>query len=440
MQLFFQLKLLIMHTIRTLLHKGLSWIALESMTTQTLLALHTIALFRTISLEMYGTIGIIYSLCYLIASLATAGLDSTLGSMRALLNSQNNVQRIMKEQSLYTALIIVVGCIIVWYIYGPFIQNHKVLSCILLCIIGAEATKKTLKSYCALLGNFKTPALIEVGLVTSYIGMLWGIYLIHQSFNLYTLFIPLLISTGISTFYFCYELYKQYTKLPVTSSSLYTPSAWPRLHGLFVHSNHYIFSGNVLVPLAASTLGLSYAALLKLLSNCMHTIITNIEKMFGLTSTVLFAHTKNKQYVLLLIMRYVLPFVLISFSIGMYAIHTFLSYKQSLDLFPLACAYILIHVTHVIALTYERLLLDRNKGLILLYITVLTSLLSFSIWHIQSGMYTSFLLYCALSRILYLLSLMMYSYATWRIVPYGSLSFRSLYVPMILFLIVYFYR
>lgn len=432
-----------MNHLHSLFIRGLSWCALESITTQALLACHTICLFRILPITTYGLTGIIFSICYLIVTIATTGLDSTLGPIQATLTSKDALKESVQEQSIYSFSLLCISLCIALGIYFPFIQDNMPLCIFIVGISIVEILKKIAKSYMALMGEFRKVAYTELILICSYISMVWGIYAYMHIITLFSLFIPLFISTFIAALYSAYQLISCYSQLPkdehLQKKGLYR-HAKLRMFSWLTHITHCIFSGNVLVPLIASTVGIQHAAILKLVSNCIHTAIATIEKVFGLTSTVLFAYTNSqqKQYVFSLITRYLSPLIVVLSSMGMYGVYTFLFHQNTMHLFPFLLAYSVIHINNLLALTYEKLLLNQTKGAVLINCTLIATALALFSWYITGSTYTYTLMYIALSRCIYCISLAGYTYIKFNIKPSFPTSIKPLLASAFILMVMYF--
>jgi len=431
-----------------LFHKGLSWGALESISIQLLLTLHTILLFTVVPTSLYGEIGIIFSLMYLVILCATAGLDSSLGATDWYTkSSRQSTLRIFGIHATYTAVLIVIGLITLFCLYTSFVQSNKVLCATITGIIVCEVAKKTAKVYFSLLGNFKKSAFLDVLLTVSYIITIWSIYGITGTLSPITLCVPLFFSAAISALYGWHILLCHYKNLPSPSTTAVTAAArrtpWYailsiRTYALLTQSTHLVFSGNVLVPLVAAHIGLQQAGIIKLISNCIHTALVIIEKMFGITSTVLFAQTIRKQYVFLLVTRYLLPIIGIGSVLAIGGIYVFLLCKQHLYLFSCMVSYSAIHINNLLSLTYERLLLDSKKGHIILGIALFATLIMYSVWYVTHCSYTHALMYIAFSRFLYFIGLSVYTFRVFRIKPSAHISFGQMAASIALFILVYF--
>ncbi len=418
---------------------GTSWGAIESILFHATLTIHNIALFRILPLELYGTVGALFSVCYLMVTIATMGLDSTLGATLGSTHTKERVNNVLKQQLLYTITLLSICALIAIGLYQSFIIRHIYLTLVLTGIIFAETVKKSAKALLTVACAFRVTALADLGLITSYITMVWGTYACGIPLTITHLFVPLLLSACGSALYSCIRVYQWYKQLPATINATPISSAGrARFHSFFTQFAHLAYSGNILVPLVASTMGLAHAGILKLISSCIHSAIIVIERTFGITSTVLFAHTTNRRYAFSLATQYLIPLTVGGACFMVIFLHKVLSQSTLLYAFPFAVAYVGIYVCSALSLTYERLLLSETRGDVIGLAHAVSMLISFCTWILLGMGYMHILTCIALARLLYLIIVASVSYILWRIHPPIHLHVGHVALSTVFFAFMYF--
>ena len=404
-----------MTSLEKLFKRGVSWGMIESILSHTILTIHTIALFKTIPQDLYGISGVVFSIMYIIIGFSTAGIDSVIGVTQGAIPSKEQVAYTFKEQLAVTLGILGCSIFVVSLLYKHMIYQHPMLLVFVAIIIIAESFKKVAKAFFALAGIFHINCVVECATTTSYTISVWSLYYTYQNITLRILLAPLSIVSLLVALYTYKNLATYYHKIPSIPNTQLQSGITLRLQALITYASHTIYSSNILVPLVASIMGMQQAGFIKLISNCMHSLIAIIEKTYGLVSTVLFSYTKNKQAALTLVNRHLLPYLNCLMPLLLTAFFIFLPNHRAF--MPLIGAYMFLHISNILATSYERLLLDRNHGHILLWgNSIVVGTVFFIMYY--SGC-TNILWAAASSRVFYNIMIACYSYNKWNITAYS---------------------
>ena len=362
--------------------RSIAWNALESISYQLLLLCHQIALFKMSSSATYGLIGSLFSLTSLIVTITNFGLDITLSPFYKLLTQSKQkfrtilIQQLLLEYALLGVLIIS-GLIAKsllpqsWGIHQLTI-NMILLLILLICFEGA---KKTLRMLLQLGFLNHTTAIVEIITIISYISLVWLGYFIGFPITLELVFIPMLLVSIVSTLILSLYVYSYYKSLP-NHSSLDIPSDLggrifrSRFFNFLNQISHMVFSSNFLVPFFALQFGLAQAGLLKLVSAITHCITVILQKVFGLSSSLLLSHLKNddlatKQHAFLTItnrLNQVLYGIIIFLIFNFETLLNLSSFSGSNLTFTLAYLFLIISFSENFFIAYEKFYIAEEKA------------------------------------------------------------------------------
>lgn len=290
-----------MTTIHKLFGYSAAWNMLESVWYQVMLFAHQCALYHILSATEYGKIGTLFSLIYLAIALFNFGLDSSISPffLHASKSKNDAWKSIILPIILHlgTLLLIAVAGIGGAYYLDVSSFSLDASLCILMGLIFvSEALKKSLRTvlHCAFKNNLTTA--IELITITGYIGIVWTLHFFGYVLGLYTLFVPMAITSLLSLSLLCITTYSWYCSLPHSGES---PSPTSRIirHRVCAYGtqlSNIFFSANFLVPLFAWQFGVEYAAILKLISYFTYFIHTVIYKAFGISLQACFAALKQE--------------------------------------------------------------------------------------------------------------------------------------------------
>lgn len=287
--------------------RSLAWNTLEAVFYQGLLLAHQLFLFQSVDRSMYGLIGSLFSLTYLIVTLINFGFDVSLAPFfKIACTSRQSFRKIFMIQLIPEYLLIVTffGLFVLGFHYiSPewTIRYQLTLSLAtgLMLLALLESAKKTFRAILHLsFLNHKT-AFVEVATIMSYIGLVWGYHFLGHPFSLGLIFMPMIITSGISCMVLGWHTKQLYNKLP--NVPLEKPHALlqvrilkNRFFNFLNQISHVLFSSNFLVPFFAMQFGLQQAGILKLVSTIVYCITVILQKVFGISSASMLAHIKEE--------------------------------------------------------------------------------------------------------------------------------------------------
>lgn len=275
------------------------WNTIESIVYHGTLMSHQWLVFNTMPRETYGLAGILFSIIYLSISLINMGFDHAVGThwQESCRSKKHFIHHVWYQLiPNYIVIIIATSGLLLSGVYYPYINTYLVL--ILAVIIGSESMKKSGKVILQLMFKSHITASTDSMAIVLYTSMVWGWYGYTQNFTLYSVFVPLLISSLLSAMLFFSEIIKFYSELSDEQEVTFNnkPIAHNRLYSFLSDMSQQLFSGNILIPLLAMHVGLHTVGTFKLISHLCHSVGAIIYNVFGLTSQVLFAHAKNMHY------------------------------------------------------------------------------------------------------------------------------------------------
>lgn len=281
------------------LFKGLAWNTFESIIYQSLLVIHFIVLYRHTDPSLFGTIGVIFSLVYLMTFIVNGGLDTALAPYARLLMNNRHFWRAIFIPHLIVQLIICAAIGILSIGINIFFLHRLsyMVSSILALVLITETTKKTIRTVAHLTFHNQLTALVELATLSIYLSMVWTSYFFYTGISLILIFLPLFITSLLSCLILGIAMYHFYMQLPDNDELPIPPNTTfirTRFYTYGTHLGHILFSSNFLIPFFAFHIGLAHTGIFKLMSSITHTITSMLYKIFGPTSQALFSHMVNR--------------------------------------------------------------------------------------------------------------------------------------------------
>lgn len=324
--------------------KSIRWNFLDACIYQTVLTGHYAALFFATTPAFFGMMGTLFSLVFLLATVANAGLDTTFSAFYTRVVSSRFQMRtiIMRHLGATTVIACILGMLmlLLWislpYGMPPFSLS---LALTLLGILICESIKKSLRMLLQL--AFRTPIVagIESATVVGYVGSVWLGHLCGVPLTLMHLFLPMLIcwlGATLASVFFVYQLYRELPPLPTAltepiSQNLFIKNRFLNLLNQLVHQ---LFSSNFLVPLFALRGGFAVAGQLKLVCYISYGITSALQKIIGFSASALFAQlvgkeSKNMRHAFMLVQKTLLLFLASIFLLTMVIGIGFLFFTQA---------------------------------------------------------------------------------------------------------------
>lgn len=407
-----------MKTITEQFLSGIRWNTLEACLYQGILWGCHIALFSNLDRAAYGTIGILFSLLYIGVSLCSLGLDSALSPfIRYITHSKASFKGLLGVHCipnlvLYGALLLLSCTYDLNNFFSLFGIAHldQIFIFIFIMLLVTESIKKTVKTLLGLLFYNQMLATLEIIYIITYVTTIAALYYAHIPLTVYSIFLPVFIYSAVIAGILIATLFHYYNQLPETRDGiepgLIKRMLSSRIFGYINQLGHIPFTGNMLVPLFAFHLGISQAAIAKVISATLQSISTIINKIIGQTSEAAFAHahaysssSDEKHSIFALANRYVYSImayvflILCAFNYKTIVAHAFI---PDLHANTILIAFALLLVIEPLFMTYEKKYLVEEKGYSLLYYN-LTMLLLFGAWIYSNCAYPLLCLLCLTS-------------------------------------------
>ena len=287
----------------------------------------------------------------------------------------------------------------------------------------------------------KQIALAELGMLTSYIVMIWAIYFFTGSISLFTIFVPMLVTASCELIYLLLKLFRYYNQLPsVTTEPIHIPLIVifkQRVYNYIHQVTKTIFSPNSMTLLFAYMLGFQQAATIKFFTNIITLGYTCIHKTIGVTSGATLSAMNQTSFnqIQIIFAKITKTYFQFLYSMGiMIAIVIGYSWYTT-TITPLMIAqitlFLVIGFLENITLTYEQLFISQHRSKILACINLFELSLLLPIIYWGASIYTGLFVLMAFIFIklgsLYIITLLAQRY--WRIQPIAPKNF---YISMII--------
>jgi hypothetical protein len=279
--------------------RSLYWNAFNACLYQGILTIHYAALFYVTDSHFFGTMGSLFSLVFLLATMVNMGLDGTLSTFftRTCVTKREFRLTIMRHIRATIGIGIILGGVSLTIIslLPPFsslisVDQALILGIILVC----EGIKKSLRMILQLSFRANIVAYIENTTVCTYVSWVWIGYCRGIPFSFITLFMPMVVCWTGELCAFSFFVYRFYQKLPLHMVNKQTPIAQTRFvrnrfFNLLNQVVHQLFSSNFLVPFFALHGGFALAGLIKLTCYLSYGLTSIIQKMIGFSTSAFFA-------------------------------------------------------------------------------------------------------------------------------------------------------
>ena len=438
--------------------RGIRWNALESVLYHIIFLSHQIILFKVIDRSLYGLASTILATLYAIVMIGNLGLDPTFGPFFSTAKRNKGYFRLIVARQLVLQLIIFTLCAL-----GVLTLRHYLLPDIialdtpLLGILGilliSEGIKRSIRTLLQLAFMNHATTSIEVFTIATYVLMVWGWYSLRGYINLYTLLVPLLITslTSVTLLIFC--LYRWYKKLPqepkseISQGYLYSRIIKSRILSSIYITGQQLFSSNVLIPTIAMHSGLIEAGIFNLLATLSYSITSIFHKIGGYTTQAILSYIKDQE---LEVKRTAFSFISSELLHIIGAITTFLiiNYQKVLflnrqllatDQWMLsAYLYLGIILSDYLVVAYEKFYLNEERADYLALFHIITIIACSLLLYFSASFSATLLLGALLAiRLISFFTLTLISFHYWGIKPH--LKIRPWYVATTLFCSVLFF-
>jgi hypothetical protein len=425
--------------------KSIRWNTFESLSYQALLLAHQLMLFSVTDYATYGLIGTLFSITYLIVMFTNFGFDVSLTPFFTLAStSKNNFKHIVGIQLIPEYIFL--SAIFLSTIIAKSYINHLLpaqcdtsLLITIGCLIIFEGAKKTLRMLLQLAYLNHTTAIIEVATIITYTSIIWCSFGLGYPITPHLVFMPMLFVSAVSTLILGYFVYQYFSTLPNDQpESLPITIQWRILRNRFFNflnqASHMAFSSNFLVPCFALLFGLNQAGVLKLMSAIAHCITIVVQKVFGISSSILLSRIKDmdaqtKQHAFSMIshkINQVLYAIIIFFIINCSTIMRLNSIPTLNLTWLVAYLFLIISFSENFFLAYEKFYIAHEKANhLFLFNIIVMGALAITLTMINYVSPISLLLTIITIRILAFCSISLLSFYRWHIKP----SFRIQPLP-----------
>lgn len=512
--------------VRSNISFAIRWLTAESILYHAIFLAHQLLLFKAAGIKLYGIISVIFSLTYLATTIASFGLESSLSPFfQEIIQNKKNFRRFFVYQIFPTILLSILlsmafilalvflknpNAILGSKITGNIFSQGKVLLeyfhdnispffiLTIFFLILSESIKKALRAFLYIVFKNKINMIIEIASITIYISSIWAWYLIFGTITLDIIFVPMAITSIVSSFLLAIFVYKIYKTLPEDNSFICKTKYSIKLFGsmiknifsknkysffggffskpiksfcsIFKRSKkglqvrilktrainfanqfaHSIFSSNFLVPFFAIQFGLTQAAIFKLLSHISYTITMIMRKIFGWTCDTILAHTKNLESVqkkdvfhdINNKINNILLALTIFLTINISKIVSFTGTPESAINWTLIFFFLAITLVENLFISYEKFYIAEEKNGIILLINILSmaalsGIIFYSSYSQKLGQQW-LLIAITIIRATFFAILAILSFYKWGIKP--KLTIKPIYIALSIFISLIFFK
>jgi hypothetical protein len=267
-----------------------------------LLQTHQVCLFYIISKELFGVSGTIFSSVYFLISMTNFGFDYSLFSFyQQYSSSQQQFKKLINQYMvrLCITLSIILGCFIFRDFLAQFgainffVKNipYALLPCIASIFI-TESLKKSLETLAQLSFLNKSITILEISTIVTYLSIVWCLYFIRGTIDLYGIFIPMMLTSCIELILLIKRLYLFYQSLPIKNEQprnlLDNPSIISNQLVNYINQiTKSLFSPNFLILFLAYRLGMVKAGYIKLFTDIIILLYMLLNRCVGTPSGAL---------------------------------------------------------------------------------------------------------------------------------------------------------
>lgn len=293
--------------------KALVWNTINVFLYKILLQIHQASLFYVISKELFGISGTLFSSIYLAVSLTNFGFDYSLFAFyQYYRTSQHHFIRVVKQLLIRSVIVMITAMImsllIIHYQQIPniaFIARNIPLTLLpfIISIFITESMKKSFETLAHLSFLNKAITIIDIGCLSTYIALVWSLYLTTGFIDLHVMFIPMAIISWIELCALARRLYTFYQQLPNTKESMWEQSSNPHPTSREVISNQAvnyinqitkaIFSPNFIIIFLAYHLGMIKAGYIKLVIDFIILSYMLLNRAVGIPSGAILSNSST---------------------------------------------------------------------------------------------------------------------------------------------------
>jgi hypothetical protein len=284
------------------------WNILNVFLYKIILQIHQACLFYVISKELFGISGTLFSTIYLLINLTNFGFDYSLFAFhRYYTNSQKDF-KLLISQAIKRIAVIFITTISLLFTVHHFSYLPQVsfltsfispgLMALLTIIFISESLKKSLELFAHLSFLNKTITIVEIATLSCYVAIVWGFYFLYSYINLYTIFVPMCITSCFELCLLFKRLHTFYHTLALNSTN--EPQAPTSRTVMINQATNYInqiakaiFSPNFIIIFLAYHLGMSKAGYIKLIIDIIILLYMLLNRAVGIPSAALMSQASG---------------------------------------------------------------------------------------------------------------------------------------------------
>lgn len=437
--------------------RSIQWNMLEALVDYGILLLHQYLLFQTASSHLYGTIGTVFATIYLMATIMSFGLESTLTPF--LVEWSRNQATFRRFFLLNAIPSLISGALFIFVLFYLHYSIHFLrslfpldlsLRIIITAIIFLEIIKRALKKILQLVFKNEISAPAEMGTLLLYALIFWSFFSLGYQISLYLALVPLLITTIVSMLILMYGVSQWYQTLPASETASPPPITQAVQLGRIAKSRCFayihqltrtLFSSNFLIPFFAVHVSVEVAGSITLVSSIAHAITKIVEKIFGNSSSALLANIKQggldvKQHYFSLIngqLHQLLYSIIIFCGINFNKIAVFYQKTDPRSftfLFFILC--FLIYFMEGFIIIYEKLCIAEERAELLLLINGITlGLMATMLYSLSHAQHVTILLAAVAIRIISFCILGFAAFIFWGVRPPTQINYSVLVLALV---------
>jgi hypothetical protein len=363
---------------------SLLWNAGEAFLYQSFFLMHQLLLFTYTSKTLYGSLGALFASLYFGITIFNGSFDSVLVSYFAQLsNSKKTFYKFFTHFFIPQSLILFIFSLAsgLFFLqikdYAPFhLQQFLTYGWVALMtsFIFLEGTKKNLRALLHLAFKNKKVAYIEVGNIIFYTSLVWSSYFYGIRITPYLLTTYFVLTSALTVAFLLGQLFYYYQTLSIQKKDIkIEKSYFFSFNRTAIYINQLcrsLFSSNFLLPFFAFHAGFKEVGIISLVNTLTFSTTFFIQKIFGPTSSALFASTKqldtnNKQSAFLFIHKkclYTVYTVLLLFLLNGYHLFYITQKTVSFHILILVALFFCSHILETLFIVYEKLFIAENKS------------------------------------------------------------------------------
>jgi len=343
--------------------------------------IHQVMLCNVIGLTAYGILGTFIALIYAVARIINGGLDSSLSPFfRIATQSKTHFKKIIGTQLALHVMVLCITTLCLFLLLHNKATSHLIplsiqhISTISFIaggiLIIAAGVHRTTRIILQLAFMYKKVALIEMGSIASYAGIVWIGYLVGYELSVAFLIIPLVLTLLVSIGFLLTMLYNFYHSLPHESKPLPQQLSRriikARTYNYLNQLTNQLFSSNIMIPLFGAIFDIKQAGILTLTSFFSYFI----QRTFGTASSITWSHVREEEtgvkQEFFKITTYLLYYVLIATTIIViinyrFIMHLFVPSLATTSLLP-AYTYLIISLSEHFLMPYQKFLINEEKS------------------------------------------------------------------------------